>query len=196
MERNKQNKPDGIWRQGHLKDVEELADLFWTHLTEHPEYISHGELQMGVASAPGIVAKNGKEILKEYIRKKIEGAQRNYFSTEGAMLKEETDAEWLSAGKFPSAVFIYEVEGKTAAFCVLDTACDGSSPFGIICDMLVSLSFRGCGIGKQMLELARKWFRNMGITDIYLESGINNHAAHAFFDRQGFKKVSHIFKLE
>ena len=29
-------------------DAEALADLFIGHITAHPEYISHGEIQMGV----------------------------------------------------------------------------------------------------------------------------------------------------
>ena len=31
-----------------LQDAPALADLFFSHLAAHPEYISHGEIQMGV----------------------------------------------------------------------------------------------------------------------------------------------------
>ena len=40
-----------------VQDKEALADLFYAHLSENVEYISHGEMQMGI----GHLVFNGEE---------------------------------------------------------------------------------------------------------------------------------------
>ena len=35
----------------------------------------------------------------------------------------------------------------------------------------------------------------IGIKDVYLESGLENHKAHEYFKSRGFVKVSEIYKL-
>lgn len=184
---------DACWQQGTEKDIAELTEMFWANLTGHPEYISHGELQMGVACAPGVPAEKGKRLWQAYIREKIGGARRNYLTPEG-VLPAAPGAEPVQGEEWPSAVFLYRAGGRIAAFCILEVSNDGDKPFGILCDMLVRPEYRSHGLGKQMLAMTRTWFGNLGITDIYLESGVNNHAAHVFFERQGFRQVSHIFK--
>lgn len=177
------------WRSAGLKDVEALADLFWSNISAAPAYISHGEMQMGVAVEPGVLAENGKEQWVRYIIEKIEG-------------------QYLPKEKLPSAVLICSLPQEEEdspqlrscnsidAFCVLEISEDGAAPFGIICDMLVSPRLRGRGLGGKLLDKAMEWFTLMGITDVYLESGVENHSAHGFFESKGFKTVSHIFKLQ
>ncbi|MBQ5593862.1 MAG: GNAT family N-acetyltransferase, partial [Bacteroidales bacterium] len=97
----------------------------------------------------------------------------------------------------PAAVLIYtsEEDDKILAFSVLELSEDGASAFGVICDMLVHPSKRGTGLGSQLLEKSKEWFRSLGIDEIYLESGLKNHSAHQFFEKKGFKPVSYVFKL-
>ena len=44
-----------------VSDKEALADLFYAHLSENVEYISHGEMQMGI----GHLVFNGKEYVPQ-----------------------------------------------------------------------------------------------------------------------------------
>ena len=44
-----------------VQDKEALADLFYAHLSENVEYISHGEMQMGI----GHLVFNGEEYVPQ-----------------------------------------------------------------------------------------------------------------------------------
>ncbi len=153
-----------------------LKDMFWNHILSHPEYISHGEIQMGVCNAVisnegvyGQPAENGQEMWMKYIMGK--------FRSENARI-------------------IVVGEDCICGFCVAEITDDGAAPFGILCDILVDESFRGKGYGRELFDAAIEWFHGRGITDIYLESGNRNEAAHIFFSRLGFRNVSKIFKLK
>ena len=73
---------------------------------------------------------------------------------------------------------------------------DGAKPYGIIFDLSVDPAYRGKRIGQELLQRATESFRDKGIQDCYLESGVNNHSAHQFFEHHGFKQVSDIFRLK
>lgn len=180
-----------MFTQATLNDINELAELFWNNIEVAPEYISHGEIQMGVATAPGILAPDGIQVWKEYIREKIEGED---VKTAEPCAVEKCKCN-TAAVEYPTAVFVHRNSGKIDAFCVLEITDDGNKPFGTICDMLVLPHLRGEGMGKKLLAQAKEWFAANGVTDIYLESGLNNHSAHEFFRKQGFREISHIFKL-
>lgn len=157
-------------------DLENMLDMFWSHITSHPEYISHGEVQMGVAE---ILVRDGKEERipspsgRANWRKYIEGKAS---SGDARIIKAESD-------------------GVMEGFCVAEITDDGAEQFGIICDIMVRESSRGKGIGESLLTEAVNWLKSKGIRDIYLESGKENHKAHEFFMRRGFRHISDIFKL-
>jgi len=150
-------------------DVQALSDLFWDTVSSDPSYISHGELQMGIAKREGVLAEDGKRKWQRYIAEKISA---------------ET-----------SRVFVAETEGAIRGFVVAEIASDGDRPFGVICDLVVRRDLRGEGLGSTLLDTGRRWLSECGIDAIYLESGIGNHHAHAFFERHGFRMVSHVFRL-
>ena len=161
------------------EDAEALADIFFSHLNASPSYISHGEMQMGVGTGRFIggvlkteVAPDGREKWMKYILTHIE---------------DESFAEVWKA---------VDSQGKIVGFCVADIEEDGDEPFGMVCDVLVSPTFRGGGAGGALLNTAISWLRGRGIKDIYLESGKDNHAAHKFFEKRGFHHISEIFKLD
>ncbi len=151
-------------------DAPALADIFMGHLAAHPEYISHGEMQMGVAVGEAI-APDGREKWMKYIHEHIE------------------DSSFAEVWKAVSD------EGEIVGFTVADIEEDGDAPFGMVCDVLVKESCRSQGTGAALLQTAIDWLRSRGIKDIYLESGKNNHAAHRFFEKRGFTHVSEIYKL-
>lgn len=156
-------------------DKDALADLFYAHLAENAEYISHGEMQMGI----GHLVFNGEEYVPE-----LDADSRRLWL---AYIEEHIVAEGMA---------VYKAEdftGKLLGFCVLETDSDGGAPFGVLCDILVNADARGRGVGSRLFSAAEDWFMQRNLKDVYLESGKNNHNAHAFFMRRGFKKVSEVY---
>lgn len=156
-------------------DKEALADLFYAHLSENVEYISHGEMQMGI----GHLVFNGKEYVPQ-----LDADTRHLWLT---YIEEHMTAEGMT---------VYKAEDSTGAllgFCVLETDSDGGAPFGVLCDILVNAEARGHGVGGRLFSAAEDWFKSRNLKDVYLESGKNNHNAHNFFIRRGFMKVSEVY---
>ena len=165
-------------RRAVLADAELLQKSFISHINAHPEYISHGEIQMGVGMAThtadgsftGKPSPNASAMWHKYITEKLTSDD--------------------------AAVFVAEDEnGKLLGFSVIDIEEDGADPFGMLCDLLVLPESRSQGIGAALMQHDFEWFHQKGIRDIYLESGRDNHSAHAFFKRRGFEHVSNIYKL-
>lgn len=165
--------------KAELQDAGALCDIFFEHIESHHEYISHGELQMGVGKGSIIDGKLVAEPADDgraYWMKYING---NLNDAEGAAVYKAVDTE----------------SGEIAGFCVTEIMEDGAEPFGMICDLLVREGNRTSGLGTSLLEKAFEWLRGKGIKDIYLESGLSNHSAHEYFMRRGFVKISEIYKL-
>ena len=151
-------------------DIQILTDIFWDNLKSQPQYISHGEIQMGVGSALNTPAPNGRSMWEKYIREKISSDDsRVFICRDGA-------------------------DGDINGFTVISIEEDGADPFGVICDLLVLPFARHLGVGQALLDAGMNWLSSRGITDFYLESGKENHPAHAFFEKRGFEMVSHIYR--
>lgn len=159
-------------------DAECLADLFIGHITEHPEYISHGEIQMGVGES---FVKDGS-----FVTRPTPDARDKWMKYILAHIEDESFAEVWKA---------VDEENTIQGFCVADLEEDGDAPFGVVCDVLLRSGCRGRGVGNALLETAISWLRSRGVKDIYLESGKNNHGAHRFFEKRGFTHISEIYKL-
>ena len=158
-------------------DAHMLADLFIGYIDAHREYISHGEIQMGVGEGEfkdGVLVARPSARARECWMRYIHG---DMTADDAAVFKAVSTA------------------GDIIGFTVAEIQEDGAEPFGMVCDVLVDESLRCGGVGTALLQTALGWFREMGIKDIYLESGLNNHAAHEYFMRRGFVKVSEIYKL-
>jgi ribosomal protein S18 acetylase RimI-like enzyme len=161
-----------------VEDEHVLCGIFLGHIGAHPEYISHGEVQMGVGE--GYIAEDGQ------FRTRMSAQARHYWMKYiHGNLTDESSAVFKAVGE----------DSEIIGFCVADITDDGAQPFGMLCDVLVKETCRRGGVGTALLEAALGWFREHGIVDVYLESGLNNHAAHEYFMRRGFVKVSEIYKL-
>ena len=160
-----------------VEDEQTLCEMFLKHITAHPEYISHGEIQMGVGEGEfedGVLVARPSARARECWMRYIHG---DMTADDAAVFK------------------AVSTTGDIIGFTVAEIQEDGAEPFGMVCDVLVDESLRSGGVGTALLQEALGWFREMGIKDIYLESGLNNHAAHEYFMRRGFVKVSEIYKL-
>ncbi|MBR5198961.1 MAG: GNAT family N-acetyltransferase [Bacteroidales bacterium] len=161
-----------------LEDAGLLCEVFIGHISSHKEYISHGEIQMGVGVGhfeDGAFVTDLAPAAREAWMKYING---NIADEEGAAVYKAVDEE-----------------GNLLGFCVTEIMEDGAEPFGMICDLLVRENCRCGGVGTALMENALAWLRSKGVKDVYLESGMHNHAAHEYFIRRGFRKVSEIYKL-
>ena len=165
-------------REALPTDAALLQQTFIDHINAHPEYISHGEIQMGV----GVASHTA------------DGKFAGRPAPDAAVQWHAYISEKLRSDE--AAVFVAEDEsGQLLGFSVIDIEEDGAEPFGMLCDLLVLPESRSHGIGAALMQRDFEWFRQKGINDIYLESGRDNHHAHAFFERRGFEHVSNIYKL-
>lgn len=161
-----------------VEDEQALCDIFLDHISAHNEYISHGEIQMGVGE--------GKFVDGGFVTRVAPQARRFWLKYIHGNL---TD---------PDGAVVYKAvtdDGRIIGFSVGEIMDDGADPFGMVCDVLVMESSRTKGVGTLLLDSVLEWFRSKDVNDVYLESGLNNHAAHEYFIRRGFKKVSEIYKL-
>lgn len=161
-----------------LEDAGLLCEVFIGHISSHKEYISHGEIQMGVGVGQfedGTFVTDLAPEAREAWMKYING---NIADEDGAAVYKAVDED-----------------GNLLGFCVTEIMEDGAEPFGMICDLLVRENCRCGGVGTALMENALAWLRSKGVKDVYLESGMHNHAAHEYFIRRGFRKVSEIYKL-
>ena len=159
-------------------DAEVLADLFIGHITAHPEYISHGEVQTGIGE---VSVQDG-----------------NFIAHPTPDAKEKWMKCFLDMLRNDALVGIWKAvddKGTLMGFCIAYIEENGGAPFGMVGDVLVNPQCRGGGVGNALLQTAIDWFRAKGIQDIFLESGKDNHNAHRFFEKRGFVHVSEIYKL-
>lgn len=85
-----------------------------------------------------------------------------------------------------SAVLVAERRGALLGLCTayLDL---GSVRYGLRCwveDLAVSPEHRSEGIGKALLEEAKRWGRERGATHLELDSGVARADAHRFYERE------------
>ncbi len=156
-------------RPFHPADQETLVRLFCDNLRAQPDYISHGELQMGLSADGRTLAADAAAKWRRYLERHL------------------ADAD--------SRVMVAERDGAIAGMVIFGTETDHDSPYGVIYDLLVVSEARGEGIGSTLMEHALETLHAQGIADVYLESGVRNAGAHHFFERLGFGHVSNIYRL-
>ncbi|WP_298614604.1 GNAT family N-acetyltransferase [uncultured Odoribacter sp.] len=157
-------------RKYTIDDRHALCEFFSSLIEIHKEYISHGELQMGIATDRGQLAKDYKTKWLQYLDRQSANPE--------------------------NTILLYEEKGKIIGFTLFGITNDGAQPYGVIFDLGVAPACRGKHIGQQLLTKALDCFKALGIQNCYLESGIDNHSAHGFFRKNGFSAVSEIFRLK
>lgn len=149
---------------------DELANFFISIISNYSDYISHGELQMGIAINDSQLAPNAKELWLEYLDRQSSN---------------------------PDISIALAIENnEVVGFIIAGIESDGAQPYGMIYDLSVDPTKRKLGIGSQLMSHGIQHIKEMGAEDCYLESGLHNHSAHDFFKRYGFTAVSKIFKTK
>jgi ribosomal protein S18 acetylase RimI-like enzyme len=160
-----------------MADATMLCRMFLHQITTHPEYISHGEIQMGVGEGR---FENGR-----FITNPSPNAEAQWMKYIGEKLTSDESAVFKAV----------DGKGEIIGFCVAEISEDGADPFGVICDIIVRENLRTAGVGTALLNEAIGWLNSRNVNGVYLESGLANHPAHEYFIRRGFQKVSEIYKL-
>ena len=146
------------------QDRQKLCDLFAELIENHKEYISHGELQMGIATDRGELAPDFRNAWLRYLD------------------RQTADPE--------TEIMLAEQDGTPTGFVIYGINRDGAAPYGMIYDVGLLPRHRSRGTGSLLVRTALDALREKGIADCYLESGADNHSAHRFFEKFGFGQVS------
>lgn len=89
-----------------------------------------------------------------------------------------------------SMVVLDEADGETRGFCCAYVCQNlpmfAPAEFGYVSDLAVAAPYRGRGIGTELLEHVKKWFRSFGIECLQLQVYSNNERGREFWKSKGF----------
>lgn len=143
-----------------------VAALFAAHA--EPSYISHSELQFGQAITLGAWAKDLQERVHHLAER---AAATPPDAIDGVRL-----ATLTNAGRLEGFAFVRFVSAP--------------APYATLEDLLIVPDGRSRGRGARFVAWIVKECRSRGMRRLFLESGVLNHRAHDFFERQGFRQTS------
>jgi GNAT superfamily N-acetyltransferase len=87
-------------------------------------------------------------------------------------------------------LFVLRVDAKVAgmanALITVSTAL--GAPVLLLEDVIVSRTYRGCGLGRRLVEQVFDWARSQGLARVTLLADQDNAPALAFYERLGFEK--------
>lgn len=132
-------------------------------------YISHGEIQTGLSIDASHWAPNLAELYR---------ADFNDLGDSRELLVARDDA------------------GAIVGIAVLAWEETARRRFAVLEDMAVDPAKRSLGIGAALLAEVQARVRAKGGGWLFLESGVRNARAHAFFERAGFAMISHVFGMD
>lgn len=96
-------------------------------------------------------------------------------------------------------IYVAKADDKiigTFALLITDNLAHLGAPSGIVEDLVVHPSWQRKGVGKQIMEFARKRCREMGCYKLALSSNLKRKAAHRFYESLGFQKHGYSFTIE
>ena len=153
------------------RDVD-LAETVATFFVAHADaaYISHSELQFGRATAVG--------------------AWSDELHAKVASEATAAIANTIAATTIGPRLALALQDGTIAGLAFVSFRPDAPTPFAVLDDIIVAPSSRGQGLGRAFLAWITEACRQGGMKRLFLESGGDNHGAHAFFARDGFVPTS------
>jgi len=84
----------------------------------------------------------------------------------------------------------------TFALLIMDNLGHLGAPSGIVEDVVVDPACQGRGIGKAMMQYARRACKEAGCYKFALSSNLKRTQAHAFYDSLGFERHGYSFLVE
>jgi GNAT superfamily N-acetyltransferase len=102
-------------------------------------------------------------------------------------------------GSGNQAVFVAEIDGHIIGWIhVHDSLTVESDPYGEIGGLVVDASVRGKGVGRALVEEARRWARRSGFQSLVVRSNVVRPESHPFYEQLGFRrtKTTHVYARE
>jgi ribosomal protein S18 acetylase RimI-like enzyme len=145
--------------------MEQVAHFFAEVIARDPSYVSHGEIQTGLSS-------------------------------DGVHWDDDLDAKFVEDLQDPGpdrSIAVAHRDGRIAGALIALWVTSERMSYMVIEDLAVDPAFRGSGLGAELVAFTAAEGVRRGMTWSFLESGLQNHGAHAFFERHGFTPVSKVF---
>jgi GNAT superfamily N-acetyltransferase len=147
-------------------DLTSIASFFSEVIADDESYISHGEIQTGLS-------QDGRTWSPELNR----------------LMAEDLDGY----DEERSIVVAHDQQGGVVGAAIIAWTETDRVSFGAIEDLAVARPWRSHGVGARMMAEIEERARERGAQWLFLESGLNNHGAHCFFERGGFQPISKVF---
>jgi len=148
--------------------IDACTELMTAALTEH--YITHVEIQMGIATGPDKPSPEAKNIIRGQLEELIEN---------------------------DDACVLVALQGETvvgvAIGCIEE---EYGSRYGDFWDVIVRPDFRAMGVGGKLIEMIHSFFRRRGMKSVYLDVNPENREAISIYERLGYETVSAVMRKE
>jgi ribosomal protein S18 acetylase RimI-like enzyme len=154
------------WEDGPAA-LADAARFFARVISAEPAYISHGEIQTGLSA-------DGETWVPDL---------------EARFLAEATTDQ---SGR--SLAVARDAANAIVAAAAVSWSFETAQPrFAVLQDLAVEPSLRSKGLGATIVEFVEREAQARNARWLFLESGKNNRRAHAFFERQDYQVISHVF---
>lgn len=97
------------------------------------------------------------------------------------------------------AVFAADIDGRIAGWIhVHESLTVESDPYAEIGGLVVEAAARSKGVGRALVEEARRWARESGFHSLVVRSNVVRPESHPFYERLGFRrtKTTHVYARE
>ena len=152
-------------RWAEPNEYDSAATFITAAIQPDPGYISHGEIQTGLST-------DGRSWVPD--------------------LAEKMRADFSEPGPDRRIVVAFEADNLVCVGVVLKCA-DERASYVVIEDIAVSPTARSGGIGRRVMTFVEDQARAWGSDWAFMESGIHNDRAHAFFERLSYQPISKVF---
>ena len=102
--------------------------------------------------------------------------------------------EWLQEikGSSNKNIYVCESEGEITGVILFtkyetDDDLEKIKKFVFVNEIVVLEKFRGCGIGKKLMDAVEDYAKDFGAQNVQLEVWENNRSAISFYEKNGFK---------
>lgn len=147
------------------EDRKAAAAFITAAIQPDPGYISHGEIQTGLS---------------------LDG--RNWAPD----LAEKMEIDFAEPGPDRRIVLGFESDALVCVGVVLKCF-DERAKYVVVEDIAVSPAARSGGVGRRVMAFVEDHARTWGADWAFMESGIRNDRAHAFFERLDYQPISKVF---
>jgi ribosomal protein S18 acetylase RimI-like enzyme len=130
----------------------------------HRRYITHLELQFGLASTPSTVSANAPEILR--------------------------DAFLSSVRSRNTRCWVAVVSGHVVGFANVAILRSGAEPYADFWDLVVLPQYRHRGIGRQLSQHVHEYLRHRRVRHVFIDVNPKNSEATRIYLRMGYRPVT------